>query len=85
MRDKALAEVSGILFPRAAKLILTAPAQARAARPETLLEMSGHPDAVACPGIGEALARYREGALPGDVAFVTGSLFLVGEALLHVA
>ena len=80
MRDKAIAEVGGVLFPRAAHLLATAPAQDRAARPETIVEMADHPRARAVPNLAEALAIARREAAPGDAIFVTGSLFLVAEA-----
>jgi folylpolyglutamate synthase/dihydropteroate synthase len=76
MRDKAFDEVSSILFPLADELICTAPAQARALRPEAMLELAPHPNARAAPNIQEALAMPRQ----CDVLFITGSLYLVGEA-----
>jgi dihydrofolate synthase/folylpolyglutamate synthase len=79
MRDKAIAEMSGILFGKADRVIVTAPAQARAARPETLLDLADHPDMRSAPTLAEALELAREAA-PEDVIFVTGSLFLVAEA-----
>lgn len=80
MRDKAVEEISGILFPLASELILTAPAQARAAHPEAMAAMVDHPRMRIAPGVEAALAIARNEAAPGDVVFVTGSLFLVGEA-----
>jgi dihydrofolate synthase/folylpolyglutamate synthase len=74
MRDKAVEEISGILFPLADQVVVTAPHQARALAPETLREIGGHPNLT--------VARDIESALAGsaDVTFVTGSLFLVAEA-----
>jgi dihydrofolate synthase/folylpolyglutamate synthase len=60
-------------------VILTAPAQARAVRPQILLELFDHPRARAAPDLAAALTLIEEAA-PGDVIFITGSLFLVGEA-----
>jgi len=79
MRDKAVEEMAGILAPVAGRVILTAPAQTRSVRPEILLESFDHPCARAAANLDEALAMTRE-AEPGDVIFITGSLFLVGEA-----
>ena len=79
MRDKAAAEMGGILAPVANQVILTAPAQARAVRPQILLELFDHPRARAAPDLAAALTLIEEAA-PGDVIFITGSLFLVGEA-----
>ena len=76
MRDKAVAEIAGILFPRAFEVVLTAPRQARSLLPATLASIADHPNVVVARDIGEALARPAGGA----VTFVTGSLFLVAEA-----
>ena len=79
MRDKAVAEVAGILFPRAYKVIVTAPQQSRAAAPETVRELVDHPRASVAPNIAAALAQAREISRDG-VVLITGSLYLVGEA-----
>jgi dihydrofolate synthase / folylpolyglutamate synthase len=76
MRDKAVAEVIGILFPRAAEVIVTAPRQSRALLPETIRQMADHPRLRVAPDIDAALEMAR-GA---GVTIVTGSLFLVAEA-----
>ncbi|HEX3744554.1 MAG TPA: folylpolyglutamate synthase/dihydrofolate synthase family protein [Bryobacteraceae bacterium] len=75
MRDKAVAEISGILFPLADEVTLTAPRQARAMAPEMLREIAEHPNMRIAPDIETALGSAGEG-----VTFVTGSLFLVAEA-----
>ena len=79
MRDKAVEEISGILFPLAAQVIVTAPRQARALAPATMREVSDHANLTTAAGIEEALAMVRDGGAD-DVIFVTGSLFLVAEA-----
>jgi dihydrofolate synthase/folylpolyglutamate synthase len=79
MRDKAVAEIGGILFPRAEQVIVTAPEQARAMSPETLREISDHPHVRVARTLREAL-RMVAAAAPKDVVFITGSLFLVAEA-----
>jgi dihydrofolate synthase/folylpolyglutamate synthase len=76
MRDKAVAEMTGILFPAADKVIATAPAQERATRPETIRELSGWSGVL----ITETVAEALELAKRADVVFVTGSLFVVAEA-----
>jgi dihydrofolate synthase/folylpolyglutamate synthase len=79
MRDKAVEEIAGVLFPLATQLILTAPQQPRAVRPDTVAELSGHDRVCVAKDVAEALAMAR--AAPDDaVVFITGSLFLVGEA-----
>jgi dihydrofolate synthase/folylpolyglutamate synthase len=78
MRDKAIEEIAGILFPLADDLIVTTPANARALRPEALVEMAGRGETAA--SVSEALGKARERATADDVIVITGSLFLVGEA-----
>jgi len=81
MRDKAVDEIAGLLFPRASAVILTTPAQSRAISAPLLKEMTAHharrSEVVSDPA--QALARALELASPEDVIFITGSLYLVGE------
>jgi dihydrofolate synthase/folylpolyglutamate synthase len=79
MRDKPIGEMAGILFPLVQEVIATAPKQPRAVLPETIREISDHPRLRVAPRLGDALAMLRE-ASAEDVALITGSLFLVGEA-----
>ena len=81
MRDKAVDEIAGILFPRAHELIFVAPDYSRALRPEALVEIAGRGQAAR--NIGDALALVRTLASADDVVVITGSLFLVGEARAH--
>jgi dihydrofolate synthase / folylpolyglutamate synthase len=76
MRDKAFEEITSILFPDVDELICTAPDQARALRPEAILDLAPHPNARAAENLSAALALPRD----CDVLFITGSLYLVGEA-----
>jgi dihydrofolate synthase/folylpolyglutamate synthase len=80
MRDKAVEEVAGILFPHASEVIATSPRQARAVDPATIRALSAHPSLRAAPDLRRALEMARSGA-PGRAIFITGSLFLVGEAM----
>jgi dihydrofolate synthase/folylpolyglutamate synthase len=80
MRDKAVAEMTGILFPAAQEIIATAPKQARAARPEAIVELAENGHIRIAPTLAEALRLVRREAAPEDAIFVTGSLFLIGEA-----
>jgi dihydrofolate synthase/folylpolyglutamate synthase len=80
MRDKAVTEMAGVLFPLAAEVILTSPAQARAVRPEALRELVDHPRLRIAARLEEALALVRREAAPEDAVFISGSLFLVAEA-----
>jgi dihydrofolate synthase/folylpolyglutamate synthase len=79
MRDKAIDEISGILFPRAQQVIVTAPAQARALAPQAIGEIAGHPDLRVTASLRQALAMVAD-APAEDAVFVTGSLYLVAEA-----
>ena len=82
MRDKAVDEVGGILFPLAHELIFAAPNSSRALRPEALLHMAGRGKASA--NVGDALGMARDRASAEDAIVITGSLFLVGEARAHL-
>lgn len=77
MRDKAIEEIAGILFPLANELIFTAPDYSRALRPEALQEIAGRGRTAASI---EAALKLAAAAAPDDVVVITGSLFLVGEA-----
>lgn len=81
MRDKAVDEVAGLLFPMAESVVVTQPRQSRAISAEHLGEMTAglaaHASVVGDPG--EALERVLAKAAPDDAIFVTGSLFLVGD------
>lgn len=79
MRDKAVEEVTNTLFPLAAEVILTAPAQPRALNPHSLAEMAAQCEARirVADSIVEAFEMAAERPM---TTFVTGSLFLVGEA-----
>lgn len=79
MRDKAIDEIAGVLFPRAAEVILTAPRQARAIAPEAVARLADHPRVRIAADVAEALEMARGGSAE-DAVFVTGSLFLVAEA-----
>ncbi len=79
MRDKAIEEVTGQLFPLAQRLILTMPDFSRALRPEAILAATNHPDATITHSVEEAIGVAR--TAPAEAAvFFAGSLFLVGEA-----
>lgn len=80
MRDKAVAEIAGILFPLAHEIIATAPDQSRAADPATIRTLTDHQNIRIAPRLADALAQVRL-APPEHAIFITGSLFLVGEAL----
>ncbi|MGH9727314.1 MAG: bifunctional folylpolyglutamate synthase/dihydrofolate synthase [Candidatus Acidiferrales bacterium] len=84
MRDKAVDEIAGVLFPRAHKVFLTQPHQARSISAPLLAEMTSHLarrfQVVPDPATAFDLALS---AAPEDAVFVTGSLYLVGELRRH--
>lgn len=77
MRDKAVEEVTNTLFPLAAEVIVTEPEQPRAVNRESLAGMIDHPHIRTAENIRQAIQMAREAPM---TTFVTGSLFLVGEA-----
>lgn len=85
VRDKAVDEIAGLLFPRAESVVLTAPRQPRAISAEVLAEMTAHlaVSAIVEPDPQLALERVIEMASPEDAIFATGSLYLVGEWLSY--
>jgi dihydrofolate synthase/folylpolyglutamate synthase len=76
MRDKAVDEMAAMLFPLASRVVLTTPANSRAMPPEHIPAPEG---SLVTHSVAEALELVEEAA-PDDVVFVTGSLFVVGEA-----
>jgi dihydrofolate synthase/folylpolyglutamate synthase len=78
MRDKAVDEVAGVLFPLASELVFTAPSFGRALRPESLVELAGRGRAAA--SVAAAIEHAQAHASEDDVIVITGSLYLVGEA-----
>lgn len=83
MRDKHIAEMGRALFPAARHLVLTEPANPRAATVEELLRAVPVPPSSStialAPSSRDALALARTHAEPGGLVCVTGSLYLVGE------
>src|SRR5205085_10778733 len=61
MRDKSVAEMTGILFPNANQVIATAPRQSRAVDPETILALTDHPRVRIAPDLHAALEMARSG------------------------
>lgn len=76
MRDKSIDEIVTTLFSLADQLILTAPDMPRALRPEAMLDFTASKDVLIRRRLPEAIEAI-EGV---DVTFITGSLYLVGEA-----
>lgn len=79
MRDKAVGEITSLLFPLANRLILTRAGQPRALETEAIAALQPHPATTTAETVPEAVEIARQ-APPGTVVFITGSLFVVGEA-----
>ena len=81
LRDKAVDEVAGLLFPRAAEVIFTAPRTPRAVSATQLAEIAGHHAArfSVIPDAERAFEFVLAEAAPEDAIFITGSLYLVGQ------
>jgi dihydrofolate synthase / folylpolyglutamate synthase len=81
MRDKAVDEVAGLLFPQAAEVIFTEPRISRAISASQLADIAGHHAAqsVVIADAEQALDYALAKAAPGDAVFITGSLYLVGQ------
>lgn len=83
MRDKAISEMTEILFPIADRVIATRPENPRSASPEEI-QQAGSRTGTEIEAIGEvrlALERARECAGPETIIVVTGSIYLVGEVM----
>lgn len=85
LRDKAVDEVAGVLFPHAAEVIFTQPRTARAISASRLAEIAAHHAASfsVIPDADRALEHALAAAAPEDAIFVTGSLYLVGQLRQH--
>jgi dihydrofolate synthase / folylpolyglutamate synthase len=81
MRDKAVDEVAGLLFPRASEVIFTEPRTPRAISASLLAEISAHHAvrSVVIADADQALDYALAKAVPSETIFITGSLYLVGQ------
>ena len=76
MRDKAVAEMASILFPLFADVIVTTVRQDRAMLASEIAGVAGNPQVQVSSGLRDALGMAGAGT-----TFISGSLFLVAEAL----
>jgi len=85
LRDKAVDEIAGILFPLASEVIFTQPNTSRSISAAQLAEIAAHHAAryKIIPDAEEALESAIAQVAPADVVCVTGSLYLVGELRHH--
>ncbi len=81
LRDKAVDEIAGVLFPRAAEVVFTEPRTSRAISASQLSEIAAHHAAHSSviADAEQALDYLLSEAAPQDAVFVTGSLYLVGQ------
>lgn len=83
MHDKAIDEMAQILFPLADRVLATHANSPRAASPEQIRDAAASTGAeIEClPRVRAALQRAREVTPANGVVVVTGSIYVVGEAL----
>jgi dihydrofolate synthase/folylpolyglutamate synthase len=83
MRDKAIREIADILFPLAERVIATQARNPRAASPEEIAELGSHAqtEILQADSVPAALERARILAGSKGVIVITGSIYIVGEAL----
>ena len=83
MRDKAIAEITQILFPLAEHVVATRADNPRSATPEEISAAAAPTGAdVLCAGaVPQALSQARALAAPQGLVVVTGSIYIVGEAM----
>jgi dihydrofolate synthase/folylpolyglutamate synthase len=86
MRDKAISEMTEILFPLAERVIATRPENPRAASAEEIQQAAVRTgvEVEAVEEVERALQRARSLAKPGTVVVVTGSIYLVGEVMRSI-
>ena len=83
MRDKAIAEIADIIFPLADRVIATHAENPRAASPQQIAELGAHAqtEILQAKSVPEALERASTLAGSKGVIVITGSIYIVGEAL----
>jgi len=83
LRDKALQEMAEILFPIAEQVIVTTVANPRTATTSDLVQAASRTGTSTYgeQGATAALLRASEVSQPQGIIVVTGSIFLVGEAM----
>ncbi len=86
MRDKAIQEIAEVLFPIAEQVVLTHVNNPRAATPAELVQAASRTGAEMHTedNVAAALRKAHELSKPDGVVVVTGSIFLVGEAMAEM-
>jgi dihydrofolate synthase/folylpolyglutamate synthase len=83
MRDKAIREIAEILFPLSGRVIATSADNPRSATPEQIRDAAARTGAEIelQPDIPAALDQARYAAGSNGIVVVTGSIYIVGEAM----
>ena len=83
MRDKAIGEIAEILFPLGERVIATHADSPRSATPQEIREAAVRTSTEIedAPEVSSALDRARAHAGPQGLVVVTGSIYIVGEAM----
>jgi len=85
MRDKAVQEITEILFPIAEHVIVTRANNPRSASPDEIRQAAARVaagvDIDEAEDVASALERARKVAGAGGLVVVTGSIYIVGEAM----
>jgi dihydrofolate synthase/folylpolyglutamate synthase len=86
MRDKAIGEMAEILFPVADHVIVTHADNPRSATPEEIREAASRisVEIEQASDVTEALRRARAFTPGGGVIVITGSIYVVGEAMRNL-
>jgi dihydrofolate synthase / folylpolyglutamate synthase len=83
MRDKAIGEMTEILFPLAARVIATRADNPRSASPEEIRDAASRTSTSIeeAPDVAAAIELARTSARADAVVVITGSIYIVGEAM----
>jgi dihydrofolate synthase/folylpolyglutamate synthase len=83
MRDKAIGEMAEILFPLAEHVIATRAGNPRSASPEEIQRAGTRTgvEITAVPIVADALVRASRLVTQNGIVVITGSIYVVGEAL----
>jgi dihydrofolate synthase/folylpolyglutamate synthase len=85
MRDKAVQEMTEILFPLARHVVLTHANNPRSATPDEIRQAAARVtsgiEIETAENVAQALDRARKLAPPDGLVVVTGSIYIVGEAM----
>jgi dihydrofolate synthase/folylpolyglutamate synthase len=83
MRDKAIGEMAEILFPLAERVIATRADNPRSAMPEEIRAAASRTSTQieAAPDVAAAIAMAQASLKQGAMVVITGSIYIVGEAM----